>query len=465
LYVTLTPPWQNPDEPAHFNYIRAIADQAVFPELTADCYDQGYLSTLTARKFPKELSLDRVCYEFHQPPTYYILAGSIFRVSDRQLIAVRALSVLLGAGIVSLSYLIGRSIFPGRPDISLGGMAFVAFVPMHVAILSSVNNDSLASLCFAAILLALVRRLKSHPGQPTLKNDILLGILLGLALVTKTTIYIAIPLVACVLIFERARWKQKLLRPVATVFGLALLIALPWYIRNLAIYGNFDILGLARHDKVVTGQLRTTELVSDIGLTRYFSNLILTTFQSFWGQFGWMAVPMDTRTYRLLLVLVLVALFGFVAFIIRRWRDNGVDVLTVHQRYVFALLALSMLFTFTAYAWYNFSFVQFQGRYLFTAVIPLGVFFAVGLAEATDVRWQWWLLGGLVLASTLVPWQMVGFDKWGLVITAFFLAVAVFRIIFSQWASEISKVLLICCYVGLAALTLMSPFWFIKPYL
>jgi 4-amino-4-deoxy-L-arabinose transferase-like glycosyltransferase len=380
-------------------------------------------------------------------------------------VAVRALSVLLGAGIVTLAYLIGHSIFPGRPDISLGGMAFVAFVPMHVAILSSVNNDSLASLCFAALLLALVRRFKSHPGQPTPKHDMLLGILLGLALVTKTTIYIAIPLVACVLIFERARWKQKLLRPVATAFGLALLIALPWYIRNITIYGNFDILGLARHDEVVTGQLRTTGLVSDIGLTRYFSNLILTTFQSFWGQFGWMAVPMDTRTYRLLLVLVLVALFGFVAFIIRRWRGNGVAVLTAHQWYVIALLALSMLFTFTAYAWYNFSFVQFQGRYLFTAVIPLGVFFAVGLAEATGVRWQWWLLGGLVLASLLVPWQMGRLDKWGLVITGFFLAVAVFRIIFSQWASEISKVLLICCYVGLASLTLMSPFWFIKPYL
>ncbi len=63
---------------------------------------------------------------------------------------------------------------------SLMVMAFVAFGPMHVAMLASVNNDALAELILAALLLLLTRRLLAS-GQSTTWNDITLGILLGLA--------------------------------------------------------------------------------------------------------------------------------------------------------------------------------------------------------------------------------------------------------------------------------------------
>ncbi|HYY88808.1 MAG TPA: hypothetical protein VFA49_08430, partial [Chloroflexota bacterium] len=34
-YVRLTPIWQNPDEPAHYNYVAFIADTGGLPELRA----------------------------------------------------------------------------------------------------------------------------------------------------------------------------------------------------------------------------------------------------------------------------------------------------------------------------------------------------------------------------------------------------------------------------------------------
>ena len=159
LFATLTPNWQAPDEPAHYNYVRYLAAQSGFPELTSRCYDQAYLEQLKSRYFPPELPLDTVCYEFHQPPLYYLLATPIFILSDGSLLALRLLSVALGGGVVALAFVIGRTIFPEWATIAYGTMAFVAFGPMHVAMLASVNNDALAELILAALLLLLTRRL------------------------------------------------------------------------------------------------------------------------------------------------------------------------------------------------------------------------------------------------------------------------------------------------------------------
>ena len=57
LYATTTPPWQAPDEPAHYNYVKYLATHANFPELTAPCYDQTTLNQLTGQKFRANLSI------------------------------------------------------------------------------------------------------------------------------------------------------------------------------------------------------------------------------------------------------------------------------------------------------------------------------------------------------------------------------------------------------------------------
>jgi 4-amino-4-deoxy-L-arabinose transferase-like glycosyltransferase len=397
LYVVVTPAWQNPDEPAHYNYIRALAGHGAFPELVAGCYNQEYLSTLISEKFPDTLSIDGVCYEFHQPPLYYTLLVPVFLATDGYLPLLRTVSLLFGAVTVVLAYYIGRTIYPTRPDVAIGAMVLTAFVPMHTAILASVNNDGLAGAILAAILLLLVRRL-SLPATPTIIDDLLLGLLLGLALITKTTVYIAVPLSGITLLYLSFFRRQALFRPLLVVFGPALFIALPWYIRNAALYGGFDILGLQRHDVVVVGQLRSSEFIADIGHSQYLGNYLTTTFQSFWGQFGWMAVPMDQRTYRFLLLVMLVAGAGLLTYVATGWRS----VISSIEKQMLSLLILSALLTITAYVWYNLSFVQFQGRYLFSAIIPFSILAAVGLSEAIHVRWQIWFTAGLLVVAGLV---------------------------------------------------------------
>ena len=468
LYAVVTPRWQAPDEPAHYNYVRELARRPDFPELTPRCYNQAYLEELLSRRFPPDLSLDNLCYEFYQPPLYYLLATPVYTTGRGALLGLRLFSVVLGAGVVVLAFAISRTVFPQSRSIVYGTMAFVAFVPMHVAILASVNNDALAELVVAGIMLLLVRRLVGIEAA-SVQRDIFLGVLLGLGLLTKLTVYvIAIPLIAVALWWSaRGQPQTRLLRQMAVIYGLALLLALPWYILNVTIYGDFDILGLVRHDQVVVGQLRTADFLAQVGGVTYLGNFVLTSFRSFWGQFGWMAVPMDPRVYLVLALLTVTALAGLVAFFKEKFRPQS-SSLSPSQRRVLVLLALAVLLLALAYVGYNLSLVQFQGRYLFPALIPIGLLFMVGLHTIFAPQWRWWLAGLLavaVAAVLLVSLLATDLYRWALLITGLLAALALARAWLARtWLVPASWLLAACC-LALAGLTLLSPYWFIIPYL
>ena len=71
------------------------------------------------------------------------------------------------------------------------------------------------------------------------------------------------------------------------------------------------------------------------------------------------------------------------------------------------VLALSVLLTLLAYGYYNVTFLQHQGRYLFTALIPIAVFLAAG--------WEWALAPRTrgIIAGVLLAWAAV-LAAWGL---------------------------------------------------
>ncbi len=51
LFAALTPAWQVPDEPAHYNYVRQLS-AGIWPIIEIGDYDQGYLEELKAEGFP-----------------------------------------------------------------------------------------------------------------------------------------------------------------------------------------------------------------------------------------------------------------------------------------------------------------------------------------------------------------------------------------------------------------------------
>ncbi|MCX7993156.1 MAG: glycosyltransferase family 39 protein, partial [Fimbriimonadales bacterium] len=177
-----------PDEGAHFQYVQFVAREWRLPIF------EGY---------------EGVGYEAHQPPLYYFLAAVFYHLFGGAGKGVRLLSTLCSAGVVWLVWLSLRRVAPERPLLALSGMGFAAFLPMHIAIGSAVGNDALTNLLFAAVLYRLLTYLT--PPSPLSVNgegddpatirgnspspftergkggEVPIGILTGLALITKAT--------------------------------------------------------------------------------------------------------------------------------------------------------------------------------------------------------------------------------------------------------------------------------------
>lgn len=392
-YALQTPAWQAPDEPAHYNYIRFIAEKHALPILHPGEYNQAYNQEFT--RTPQNtatMPIEPLRYEDYAPPLYYLLTTPLYALTDGWATAIRLFSVLLGGVVVVLAYLIGAEVYPDHIIFAVGGAAFVAFVPQHLALLSAVNNDSLAELLIALTVWLSLRLFRS----PTLSKRRLigLGVTLGLGLLTKATFYYtAVPLALVALALHtfrpssankparQARGWRLFGRQVLLVFMPALLIGAIWWLRNIVVYGGFDVLGLARHNAVVVGQPTTAQWLSDYGAIGLGQRFLMTTYRSFWGQFGWMSTPMPDREYLILGALSVLALIGWIGWMLAARKRPGTRR---PANYGGALLSLWFGLTVCGYVYYNITFVQHQGRYLFPALIPIGLAFAIGWWQILD---------------------------------------------------------------------------------
>jgi 4-amino-4-deoxy-L-arabinose transferase-like glycosyltransferase len=368
LFALRTPAWQAPDEPAHYNYVAQLVN-GTLPVMEPGDYDQAYLEAIVSSRFAPGTDPGRLTYEDWQPPLYYLLQAPVYALTGGSLTAMRLLSVLLGAGVVVLVYLIVRRIWPDAVWAAAAAAAFVAFVPQHLAILGSVNNDSLAELLIAAILLALVA---PAPPEQAARRQVLLGVLLGLGFLTKGTVYLMAPVIGVALLVQYWGSWRDLIRAGLRVFAPALLLGSLWWLRNVFVYGGFDVLARNAHDAVVVGQPRTAEWVARYGLVETVGRFFSTTFNSFWGQFGWMAAPLPGWAYALLAALTAAAAGGLLLAGLRGRRTGA-------HRLPSVVLSLTLLLTLALHIGYNLTFVQHQGRYLFPALAPIAVGFALGL--------------------------------------------------------------------------------------
>jgi len=394
LYAIYTPLWQVPDEPAHYNYVRALAEEGRFPIIEPGDYDQAYLTRLTTEKFPPGLSIRPLEYEDHQPPLYYLLATPAYRLFAGRVLPIRMLSVLFGIGLLIAAFQTVRTLFPQQPGLAVLTASFIAFIPQHVAMSAGINNDLLAECIVASTLWALVRYVqrKDDPRPPWT-----VGLLVAIALLTKTTAYVVVVVAALAVVLRGwqeqpdGRWWR---RHILAILVPPVLIAAPWFIRNGCVYGWNDPLGLARHNAIVENQPLSSEWLARYGWAGLLGRAIQTTFQSFWGQFGWMAIVLPRPLYGLLLGFSALAGGGFLGWAGDRRRPR-LDWPTCAG---LMLLATSATLTFLSFVWYNLTFVQHQGRYLFPALVPIGLAVALGLvwlSQWVPGRWRRWVLAGL----------------------------------------------------------------------
>jgi hypothetical protein len=304
----------------------------------------------------------------------------------------RFLSTLMGAGTVLATYCLVRVVFPDRPRLAMAAMGLVALLPQFLFLSSAVNNDNAVILFSGWTLVVLARWLKA-PGLPSLRQGALLGLLLGLAALSKLSglgLWILAGLV-WVGLMARHRMPTKGIQLAGVMVGVGGLIAGWWYLRNVLLYG--DLTGLNAMFAVVG---RRREGVGLRELWAEFEGLRISS----WALFGWFNVPLPRWLYRLGDTVSGLAGVGLGIWFLRsapRRPRRRVAVLVMLLAWIALVLAGLLQWTRMT--------PGTQGRLLFPALPALALVFVLGASTLLPRRVRGpvgWLAGGAWLVFALL---------------------------------------------------------------
>ncbi len=186
-------------------------------------------------------------YEASQPPLYYTLAGSWWRLGkvcgfhDGFLLYwVRFLNALLVAALVGLGFVAARMVFPDNRFLRLGVPALLAFMPQTA--FYSIQNDVLSPLTFGAAFILLVRWLQAE--LPGTRLGMFTGLALAATFLTKITNVplLAVSALAVLLKTWRLFRAEKLRAAKPAILSLAICAGLPmllWLAWCKITFGDF----------------------------------------------------------------------------------------------------------------------------------------------------------------------------------------------------------------------------------
>ncbi|MDZ4762969.1 MAG: glycosyltransferase family 39 protein [Chloroflexota bacterium] len=310
----------------------------------------------------------------------------------------RLFSVILGLGTVIVTYCLALQLFPERPAAILGATAINAFLPMFLFISGSVNNDNLSNLLGNLLTLLIVLLLKRERA-PTLRDQVVIGVVAGLGLLAKLNIGFLLPLVALAYLVVSIRRRDPRPLLVGGLVSGALTIAIAgwWYVRNMQLYG--DPTGLNIFLDIV-GR-RSAPLAQLWAERESFT-------RGFWGFFGGMNVPMPAMLYLILNIVGALALLSALVFLLktllrREWHS---------ARWLPALVTLAWIaISFVSYLRWTTETQASQGRLIFGALSSICVWFAVGLTWWTPKRLRAFIVGGagggLAVVAAVVPFTVI----------------------------------------------------------
>lgn len=361
-----------PDERQHANYVQSLLDGRGFPVFQPNSPDAGEH------------------YEDHQPPLYYGVAALFAQVVGVSDVAapgaarLRRLNAIVGGATVLGVFFLA---FWGleRADIGLGAAAITAFLPMNCALSGAISNDPLLyALCTWTLALC---ALSIRRGW-NWKRAIGVGLLLGGAILTKTTgVGLVVPVLFAVA-YRRPSWSQ-----VAAAVAIVAVSIGPWWTRNQRLYG--DPLAMGAFNRAFTGSPQADMFIQAEGPYEYWVNRVgWWTARSFFGAFGYLDIWMNETTrpsahtpntiYRLLIVASLVLFLGWLATLrSETWREaRGVQLMNG----LFLLVVIALFLRF------NQQYFQAQGRYLYPAIGPIAIALSAGC-------WGLWRERGRVLVG------------------------------------------------------------------
>jgi len=392
-YAWFTPTFEGPDENSHYEYAWHIANAGELPLTFGLAKERGLPQSEGAALA-------------HHPPLYYglVAAGLAAAGRDDTVFAprlnprfgiptdasrrlrflheehpdtvlnwLRMISVLLGAVTIALVHRLGRVVCPNVPRIADLAAMLTACLPMWSALHGLLNSDVLATTISSATILMLIQITRTD--RVTIPSGVGLGLLLGLAFLTKlTTLFLGglAGLVAWILIRRSRAGAGAVCAAILTTLAVS-----GWvFLRNYFLYN--DPLALSAHDasfRPIPTNLRWQYV---FGLDPWPSSIpsfIPDVFTSLFGRFGWFCQPPDPVLVWCGAAIGALALAGLVRALFDRER--------LHIPHAAWLMILACALVLGGTFYFNLSAPQPQARLLFPAIAPAAVLVAAGLVRIT----------------------------------------------------------------------------------
>lgn len=262
--------------------------------------------------------------EYYTPPGFYALAGAATVVGENvhsgdphKLGQVLNWLVLLAtAGVL---WALARELFPGRPWIQLGSLAFFCFLPVVLRVGAMFHPEPLSMLLTSVALLLAGRMLGRTDYRWQLAAAT--GVALGLGQLVRA--FSLWTFAAVVIAFAVARaWRTLVVVVVATA-----IVASPWYIRQAVKYGN-PVFDRPTQNKPVW-ERRPARFYLGLGLPHVFTDpirphfvneAIPTTYSEVWGDYFGVWRGSRERQSFLGLLPTLLAVAGWLVLLVRSLR-------------------------------------------------------------------------------------------------------------------------------------------------
>jgi hypothetical protein len=440
----ITPPFQVPDEPSHFAYVKQLAEAHALPSLHTFAFSPeesqalvdldedpnailpptGAISSLAqqrtldrhlalAGELPREGS-NAAGVATSEPPLYYLLETVPYTVGSQgnlltRLELMRLLSALFAGLTAMFVFLFVRETLPATRAAWLAGGLSVAFAPLLGFMSGAVNPDSLLFAVSAALFWALARAFRRGL---TYRRAAMIGAITAAGLLTKLNFVGLFPgvLVGLGILAWRTALSSRSSGYRAFVLGagIAASPAAVAAIINLTISRpTFGLVSsaasaLTHHGSIASAisYIWQTFLPRLPGMKPYDAGVFTARqiwFDGFVGRYGWGETSFPEWVYGF------AAIFG-VAILVACGRTLVVLRETVRARLaellVYSIMSVGLLIVIGGASYINLDTEAFtETRYL----LPLLALFAAGLGLAIRAAGRRWeaVLGTVVVLAML----------------------------------------------------------------
>ena len=254
----------------------------------------------------------------YKPPGFYFLAGSLMVLGEQTHLkdprsVVQFTNALLVVAALVLVLLLARTVWPERRSLHLTAGAFLVLMPLTLKTAAMFHPGTLGMFLTALALLLVARMLAQR--RFTWRASLALLAVLGTGLsVMSAGVWTYAAVVAALLVAGLGRYAswRELAAPLGLLVGVAMLLALPLYLRPNAERG-FPFLssggsnmhgGFFTHRPLVFyTDLGTPQVVTAPVRPNYANKLLPTAYTETWGDYfgiwAWAAeTPPDGRVER-----------------------------------------------------------------------------------------------------------------------------------------------------------------------